>query len=137
AGTLWAGTKYGLVGIAPDRVIRRAIAPHETDNVFALLVDEGKLFAGHETAGLLEFDQSVLRAGGPPARRWGRAEGLAGDTVFALRRSGDALLVGTEGGLTSLERDRLTSIGTEQGFSESVVTSLAEDREGDLWLGTS
>lgn len=141
AGTLWAGTKYGLVGVAGTRVLHHPIAPRETDHVLALLREaDGRIWAGHETAGLLLFDPSVLRAGGPPARSLTRADGLAGDTVNALHRSGGALCIGTSGGLSVLADEAgapVRSYTTAHGLAENLVSALAEDRGGNLWIGTS
>jgi ligand-binding sensor domain-containing protein/signal transduction histidine kinase len=136
-GVVWAGTKYGLAGVAAGTVLHRQIQPRDTDNVQALLPDEGGgLWVGHENAGLLFFDAGALKSGGPPSRRFTSADGLAEGRVNALHRSGEALFIATLGGLSTLEGGWLTTQGTAQGLSEGRLTALAGDRDGSLWLGT-
>ena len=137
SGVIWAGTKYGLAGVASGRVFHRPIEPRDTDNVQALLPNEsGGLWVGHESAGLLFFDPGALQAGRPPSRRLTSADGLAEGRVNALHRSGEALFIATEGGLSTLEGGRLTTQGPAQGLSERRLTAIAGDRDGSLWLGT-
>jgi len=143
SGTVWAGTKYGLVGVGVSGVLQRAIAPRETDNVLALLADaQGRVWVGHESAGLLVYDAGALRAGGVASRRYTPREGLAGERVNALRRAGQTLWIGTQTGLSELSLGAAANVAPKtytatHGLAEELVTALESDRDGNLWIGTA
>lgn len=58
-------------------------------------------------------------------------------SVVRVRRTGD-VLVGTRGaGLLTLRDGRFHSLSTSDGLPSNDVRSLCEDRDGNLWIGTS
>ncbi len=68
---------------------------------------------------------------------FGVPEGLPAWKVHCVLAEGGRVGAGTTKGLALREGGRFRVIGTEQGLSHSVVTSLALDpASGDLWIGT-
>ncbi len=66
-----------------------------------------------------------------------RMQGLPSNRVFCLAVQGDALWVGTEGGLARDVRGKWTVFTPQQGLVQQAVSSLAVDRQtGDVWIGT-
>jgi signal transduction histidine kinase/ligand-binding sensor domain-containing protein len=71
-----------------------------------------------------------------PVRRWGTGDGLPNGVVTALLVSGRRTYVGTENGIAILSDSGLTAYTTSDGTSDRRVSSLAEDRNGGVWIGT-
>ncbi len=98
----------------------------------AVLVPTGRLTARNATpAAALPF---------PLIERFehfGPEQGLPAWKVHCVLADNGKVWVGTTKGLAVLEGKTFRVIGTEQGLSHSVVTSLAVDpATGDLWAGT-
>ncbi|MEO6805828.1 MAG: two-component regulator propeller domain-containing protein [Edaphobacter sp.] len=105
-GTVWAGTRRGLValnGVSGDVL---TIYTHQdglqSDSIGALLLP------------------TISRPGEPA-----RAE-----------TAGDDLWVATFNGLSRLRNGHITAFTKASGFPESIVTALARDDSGALWIGT-
>lgn len=133
-GTLWIGTSWGLLRrFADGRVIHSAVAPAQgTDQVRALLIDRsGRVWVGHDT-GLV-----VLRPGPErtSAARYTVRNGVSEGAVRALLQSTDGRIwIGTLNGLTEFNGERFRAFSRPDGVTRTMA--LAEDREGNLWLGT-
>jgi ligand-binding sensor domain-containing protein/signal transduction histidine kinase len=133
-GTLWIGTSWGVLRRLVDgRVIHYAVAPAQgTDQVRALLVDRtGRIWVGHDT-GL-----AVLRPG--PGRmsvaRYTVRDGVSEGIVRTLLQSTDGRIwIGTLNGLTEFDGERFRAFSRSEGVTRAMA--LAEDHEGNLWLGT-
>jgi signal transduction histidine kinase/ligand-binding sensor domain-containing protein len=152
AGTLWIGSKFGLIGRGADgRTIRYSIRPSLGDDVVSSLVIDrkGALWVGHRS-GLIALDPAQTlslanaRDGMQPlprdARRYTTADGLANDFVLALSQAADGRLwIRTFGpGITIFDGTtfRAYEIGHRIADSGSIDSSLAEDRDGNVWMGT-
>ena len=157
-GNLWLGTSSGLLKRRPDgRTIHFAIEPVQgTDHVRALLFDrQGRLWIGHDT-GLVVFypvdgaEQTItnvtlshqphrhIRVARPApgeAIRYTASDGVAGGVVRALLESSDGhIWVGSFDGVTEFDGTRFRPLMREHGIARSLA--LAEDREGNIWIGT-
>jgi ligand-binding sensor domain-containing protein len=102
--------------------------------VRALLEDrEGNIWMGQQ--GTL----TVLDARGPRPRvirRFTAADGLVGEIVRTLFLSADGRIrVGTSAGLSELDGSTFHSYTEAQGVG-GAINSLAEDGDGNLWIGT-
>jgi ligand-binding sensor domain-containing protein/signal transduction histidine kinase len=128
-GSLWVGTFGGLYRLRPDGQAQRIT----TDNVQALARDRnGHLWAG-TTLGLCQIARDGRVA------RYKTADGLAADGVMALLAASDGTLwVGTSRGLSRLDSgaSRLRSFTSSAGVTDKQIGALAEDREGNIWIGT-
>ena len=119
--TAWAGSRLGLE--ACSAAVCRSAAVPGGGAVNALAEDEaGRVWIGTE-AGLFVTDGDRVQAFG---QKTGRVDFLYGD------RAG-MLWAGTAQGLTRIDPVKGAA---ELLRSGDVFLSAAEDREGDLWLGT-
>ena len=150
AGNLWIATRYGLVGRTADGALAHLqIAPSAADDdVMALMAAaDGTMWVGHRTAGLIAFNpQSAIRPldGDRPrplpsdARRYTTSDGLDSNNVLDVHQSPDGRIWVRTFGPSLIEFDgrafRTYWIGSRGIAAEA---PLAEDREGNLWLGTN
>jgi diguanylate cyclase (GGDEF)-like protein len=85
-------------------------------------------------------------AGGPGSldaryfqRDWRRADGLPGNSVYAIAQAADGYLwVGTENGLVRFDGQAFVAYGARPSgvFRSRLVGALAAARDGTLWIGT-
>jgi PAS domain S-box-containing protein len=150
AGTLWLGTKYGLVRRFPDGSLQHfQVQPSATDdNVSNLLAArDGTLWVGHR-AGLIAFkpkpdpavtgDRGITRPLPADARHYTTKDGLDDNNILAVHESADgSLWIRTFGpGLTRFDGKVFRTYRTAPHVSDT-GRSMTEDREGNLWLGTT
>jgi len=133
-GGLWAGTYHrGLTrlvdrrwqsvggGFIDRRVNALASAPDKTGGALWVATARG-LFA--------------VKSDG--TRRWRRDDGLPHDdvhSVVVLRDGG--VVAGTAAGAAKIRSRHVQPLGVKQGLLIRAVWALAEDPDGDLWLGSS
>ena len=136
-GDLWVGTPDGLNHLHPDGGVDLLTSANglPDDFIRSLLVDpDGSVSIGtrrgfahlHGTA----VDQVVTRD-----------DGLPSELVGALLRTptpgaGSDLWMGTLGGLSRLRDGHLTTYTMRDGLAGDVVTALASDSPGSLWIGS-
>jgi signal transduction histidine kinase/ligand-binding sensor domain-containing protein len=128
------GSTAGLVMVGPGGVARPVPlgGPNETSGLALAAGRDATVLVGHGGGQGLD----VLDAGLRVVRRWRVADGLPHGAVTALLVSGDRVFVGTENGLAVLSNGRLSAYGTREGLSDGRVSTLAEDRDGGIWIGT-
>ena len=130
---LWAGTELGLWQWTPG-------PPHRYDA--RPIAERQALVQGEQGAGLIAITGTadrVLLQGGPQGMEQYRilgerppftAEGL-------LRDHRGALWIGTvQDGLLRVQNGMITQFSHENGLSGDFVSTLFEDREGVIWVGT-
>jgi ligand-binding sensor domain-containing protein/anti-sigma regulatory factor (Ser/Thr protein kinase) len=130
-GSVWIGTDHGLAVLRqgrPETVERLAGAP--TGAVLDL--DEGAdgtLYAATGGQGLF-----VRR----PSGAWETittANGLTWNLVHAVHETRDgAVYLGTERGVNVWDRGLIESWTPENGLSDRIVWSIAEDPKGGMWV---
>jgi signal transduction histidine kinase/ligand-binding sensor domain-containing protein len=146
-GDLWVGTADGL-----NHVDSSAVRTYTSTNglpddfIRSLLVDsDGKVWAGTRR-GLVQLDG----VSGKVLATYTRREGLGSDSIGALLRVAatgsaehgragstvDDLWIATFGGLSRLRDGHITNFTKTDGLSGNVITSLAVDDSGTLWIGT-
>ena len=123
-GTIWVSTGNGL-----DRFRDLAVTTFASPNPWSVLADrDGSVwFGGHE--GLNRWNKGQLTIAGDKPEA--RLNGVAPHSLFQDHRG--RMWVSTQHGLGYLENNELNYIN---GFPGGVVRSMAEDAQGDLWIGT-
>ena len=140
-GNLWIGTAAGLYRRssrgAIDRVAERDGSPHD---IRSLLEDrDGSLWAGTQREGLFEILRPHDTGETFVRQAFVRQNGLAGDHVASLLETSDGKIwAGCFGGLSEIAPDRsaVRSYTTAEGISGTGMWALAEDRGGNLWVGS-
>lgn len=70
-------------------------------------------------------------------RTFTEKDGLPSDKAYAVRISGDQVLVGTHDGLAVYEKDKWKTYTTEDGLAHNGVVSIdVSALTGDVWIGT-
>ena len=164
-GSLWIGTQQGLLRRLPDgRTSFQPVMPHfGDDQVLDLEVDSaGRLWVVHILhVFVFQPGPGIPAAGSPPSleqraresgcfitadrpadlpRKTGEACRLGSEDESGWRRAvatsdGRVRLVSREG-LYLWEDRQLRSWTEENGLTERSLTAVAEDRDGNLWMGT-
>jgi ligand-binding sensor domain-containing protein/signal transduction histidine kinase len=156
AGALWFATSQGLVVLPRAGAPRRIPVRRESAGADILLRDrQGTLWIGRGD-GLLAVRPGVADQAADPRPLWERAawgtrpsgepgavtrfdqaSGLAGLFVYALARGeDDHLWAATRGGLSEWTGAGWRRISVAQGLPEASTTSVLEDADGTLWVGT-
>jgi signal transduction histidine kinase/ligand-binding sensor domain-containing protein len=131
-GTIWAGTRdVGLLRIEPSRVVRISEGLPDSKINCLLSDDDGALWIGTDKGVARWHDGRVTRTGVP-------AE-LLSLPALAMLRDRDAnmwIAAGRRGLLRIDRRGAMRRYAQEDGLLGD-VTTLFEDRDGNLWIGTS
>jgi signal transduction histidine kinase/ligand-binding sensor domain-containing protein len=144
-GDLWVGTPDGLNHVDGDKVDTYTSATGLPDDLIrSLLVDpDGTVWVGTRR-GLAQLDG---RSGAVLATYTHR-DGLGSDAIGALLRTGVAmpakggqagqndLWIATFDGLSRLRNKKITTFTKADGLGGNVITALAFDGSGALWIGT-
>jgi ligand-binding sensor domain-containing protein/signal transduction histidine kinase len=162
-GSVWVGCQGGLLRVLPDgRAVPWPVLPHHgADAVQDLAVDrEGRLWIAHRLGAFVlmpgpegtmlhpSLSELTERAGGVlepgvPARLPRApgevvaldAGGAAGWRSIAFGRDGRVWLATTRG-LVVWDKGKLTAWTMDDGLPERSLTAVAEDRAGNVWVGT-
>ena len=146
-GDLWVGTPDGLNHVTGNTVRTYTSANGLPDDfIRSLLADsDGTLWVGTRR-GLVQLDGIT----GKLMATYTRRDGLRSDSIGALlrfARKNDAndkagspgtndLWIATFDGLSRLRDGKITTSTKTDGLSGNVITSLAADDSGILWIGT-
>jgi ligand-binding sensor domain-containing protein/signal transduction histidine kinase len=133
-GYLWVGTPAGLArfdGMAFTSFDVRNGAQPLNASITCLCADrDGGLWIGTDGGGLGRLKDGVFW-------RWGRTNGLAGESLNVIYQSEDgALWIGTTNGMSRFKDGKFINYGREQGLSSDVVRAIYEDRQRELWIAT-
>lgn len=133
-GALWAGTPDGLNHIVEAEARHWTIADGLPDNfVRSVIVAEDRTVWAGTRFGLVHIDNKGVQT-------FTSADGLASDSVGPLlevksKQSGtSALWIGTSAGLCRLAMNQFHCFTTPDQASGSIITALAADRDGSLWV---
>ncbi len=132
-GTLWAGTdSNGLAALGGGRFVAPAgEAALRGVAVRAVVADGDALWVGTNGAGL-------VRVAGGKVTRWGRAQGLPSDSVYAVAVGpGGEVWAGTYGGgLARWDGRRFAVVDRSKGLPRDVIRCVLPARDGTVWVGT-
>jgi len=143
-GAMWIGTPMGLYRRWEDGSVARYDKELPDGNIHALLEDRrGLLWVGTREAGLVCLTVSGEHERPIVTRVYKNSTNRATNWVFDVYESSDGTLwAGTNYELLKLEpgdeqQIKPTRIDTTGGgFSFREIGSVAEDRDGNIWLGT-
>lgn len=137
-GVLWIGTSQGLSSFAEGRFTNTPLGFQGETRVTAIVPDGGKgLWLGRFPGGVTHFESGAVT-------HYGREEGLTHESVGDLWRDRHGTLwIATGDGLCRLRDDkiscyqpRLDSGRLFRPAALQALVSLAEDRQGNLWVGS-
>lgn len=145
-GALWVGTPDGLNYISADgasrgeaysvqRITSANGLPDDTVRSLAAEPD-GSVWAG--------TGHGLVHIGKPSAgltmKTLTHADGLGGDLIGSLvvvEKGAKGLWAGTSGGLSWVQNDgTIKNFTTKDGLGADIVTAMASDGTGDLWVAT-
>ncbi len=132
--TLWFGTSGGgLNSFSVGRFTTFAQSNGlSSDTALAVVQDHRDSIWVASPVGVMEMSADGSK------RHYGVAEGLSAPRVQALAESADgSILVGSARGLDRITQGRVTPAIRKTPQPYSNVSHIVEDRNGDLWLGTS
>jgi len=131
-GNLWVGTASGLSRLRDGQIVEQVDNERMStrwDYVSGFEDREGNLWFGSRTRGLTRLWNGLTT-------RYSAAEGLQSPLVWALERDGsDRTWVGTDHGLSLLERGRYSSVIGGAALPDPNVFSLLVDGD-EVWIGT-
>ena len=158
---IWIATTVGLfVRTTDGRWTRVSFAPNSVDTVFDLLLDRnGRLWVAH-SKGLAIFRpgtdsftsprlmqrsrhqvsgrEIVLPEAPDEFYHYAKADGLATDLVNRIFESSDGRIwITGDTGLAIFEDFHFNSYTNDPRLQRLIFSSLAEDREQNLWFGTA
>ena len=137
AGNLWAAnTNSGLFRISPRNDVMKtpwADLGHE-DPAIVLAADHtrGGIWIGFFRGGVAHFSDGQVR------RSYSAADGLGSGRVSDFLSDDEGVLwISTEGGLSRLQNNRLTTLTSRDGLPCDTVHWAAEEDDRSLWLYTA
>jgi ligand-binding sensor domain-containing protein/two-component sensor histidine kinase len=144
-GALWIGSGEGIYRRLADGRVEHFHKPHGLPGniITSLLEDrEGRIWVGTTEGGLCRLVSHPDPARWVVARAYTKKDGLPTMWIFRLFQASDgSLWAGSNQGLIRLiptadGRDfRFRVYAKPHGLSHDEITSLAEDRNGNLWVG--
>jgi signal transduction histidine kinase/ligand-binding sensor domain-containing protein len=136
-GRLWFGMNDELIQVSQNQVIRYGREDEFGRQVIISVVEDrrGRLLAATPRE-VFEFVEPV---DGESRGSWRRLSLVfqPGQLIWAmLSDSAGALWIGTANGLIKYQDGKPTLYTIAQGLSDDHIRSLAEDRDGNVWIGS-
>ena len=132
-GTLWIGTRDGLIRLSNDKLERFAsLGGAAAGDVRALAAGrDGQLWIGTQSSGLGCFQNGQLRT-------FRQSDGLPRDYILSLYEDADRTLwIGTlDKGICRYRHGQFSVITMENGLPNNVIGHIEDDGLGNLWLST-
>ena len=137
AGTLWVGADSGLWRWTPGAPKRYPIPGRRIGDLSK--ADDGHVVIGIRDKGLRQLIREKVE---PYPIRTGRPAALLEerqvDSNKLLRDRDGGLWIGTgERGLVRVHRGHADTFARADGLSGNIISSLFEDREGNIWVATT
>ena len=138
-GSLWVGMIVAGPGLGLGQFKEGTVKPFVTSTfdgsrvvVTRLIFDrDGSLWVG--TAG-----NGLFRIRGTVVEHYGKAEGLSGDTVFALFQDREGMVwTGTTEGIDSFRDPAVTTFSRLQGLGSDAAVGILATRDGGIWIANT
>ena len=131
-GYLWLGTYGGVArfdGVKFDQFNSKTNPEAFDDNIVQALFSDSadRLWIGTGTGGVVIFDKGVFHC-------ITTKDGLPSDAIWTLAERNGKMWVGTQEGLASIEKGKVSTAGVE-AFEGRAVWSLLPEADGSLWVG--
>jgi ligand-binding sensor domain-containing protein/two-component sensor histidine kinase len=146
-GVVWVGSSSGIYQLLPDRRPQRYGSERNglPDNtIHSLLADrEGRVWVGTRYGGLVRLVSDPDDAGRVVARVYTEKDGLPTRWINQIFQASDgSLWAGSNNGLIRFIKTgdgdfRFRAFAQPHGLTYQEVQSLADDGNGNLWLGIS
>jgi diguanylate cyclase (GGDEF)-like protein len=131
-GTLWiSALGAGIHAVRDGRSLPLPDVLRELPSPTAAVLEasDGSMWFGSES-GLVRWD-------GREATRYGKAEGMLGDSVTALMEwPAGTIWAGTQQGLARIRAGRVDTLSRANGLVEDRIKTAIIDAEGAIWIGT-
>ncbi|HEX3228243.1 MAG TPA: two-component regulator propeller domain-containing protein, partial [Pyrinomonadaceae bacterium] len=134
-GHIWFNVGNGLVEVASDQVLRFADEPFRQGAVAMAKDAQGNIFAAADT-GIFEFVSPLSANARGGWRKLPLNLNPANGIVTMIHDDEGAFWIGTLHGLVKYRNSQQSLYGVAQGLSDEHVSSLCQDRDGNLWIGT-
>jgi ligand-binding sensor domain-containing protein/signal transduction histidine kinase len=144
-GVLWIATKDGLYRRRNDGSVKRFTTQDglpDNDIRVAYKDRDGSVWLA-TGRGLSHLAREVRDGQSIVTEFYTKKDGLIGELIYSIIRTTSGWLwVATSRGLSEFSPDplpdgtRFINYTREHGFSDAGIRSIAEDRDGNLWLGT-
>lgn len=132
-GDLWVGTPDGLNHVVGSEVRHWTIADGLPDDFVrsVIVAADGTMWAGTRF-GLVHIDAQSVKT-------FTKADGLLSDSIGPLlatprRAGGGVLWIGTSAGLCQMADGKFHCLSSPYQNSASIITALAVDHDGTLWV---
>lgn len=150
-GSLWVLTGYAIYRCRPGGAVERYAAAEGLSTglqLEAMIIDRDGLIWVATWHGLYRLVADPRPHEPAVARVYTTKDGLASDAVFSLIQTSDGRLwagvggrlVSRTGGLSEFlpgaNGGRFRTYAVANGLSDVDISTMAEDRDGNLWLGT-
>ena len=141
-GALWIAARHGLFrrlrnGRSEHYFVARGLGDNFVETVFQ--DHSGVWWIGTRGSGFCSLVRDP-KPGRPITEAcYSSADGLPGNDVRSIFQSSTgAFWIGTTGGLSKFDRGgpRFRNYTAANGLSTAVIYKVAEDRDGNLWMGT-
>jgi signal transduction histidine kinase/ligand-binding sensor domain-containing protein len=133
-GAVWVGTPDGLNLVSAKGAVRKITSADGLPDDYVRT-----LAAGHDDEVWVGTGHGLaLVRSGRVERVWTAQDGLASDVVGTILVDESAVWVGTSAGLSCLKGNgTIESFGNGRGLTGTIVTAMARDRNGTLWVVSS
>ncbi|MFM2135700.1 MAG: hypothetical protein RL021_1100, partial [Bacteroidota bacterium] len=130
-GSVWMSTEQGLYRCMDGRAVLLGPADGLPDDQFTCLMGEkDSLWIGTRRSGLYLYN-------GTSIQKFKSLQYPPFTTVTALYKSDSInIWVATDLGLVRIKNQTCSFLGPDQGFPAATVSSIVEDRSGNIWFTT-
>jgi signal transduction histidine kinase len=134
--TWFAPAEGGLYWLRDGKVERVDEAGLSHDVIYSIAGEGADVWIGRQRGGLTRL--RAQPGGSFTAERFTQADGLAQNSVYAVRQARDgAVWAGTlSGGASRLKDGVFTTYTTANGLSSNTVAAILESADGTMWFGT-